>query len=158
MDAQNGYIIMQSDSRKEAREKTKEIEKRMRLPPGKFKEVILRGKSIPDIPKCVDRGYFNNRYNVLVVDSHNTTNGPCIRAIITRLDGSIIPNHWSEIQKIKNEIFGEEVMAIEYYPKQSDLKDAVNAYGISIFPEGVIPVLTETITDSYITPLIHIEL
>ncbi len=130
---------MQSESRKKSRENFKEAEKRMKLAPNKFTEIDLKGVENEYIPTWADRAFINNRYNVLIKDNYQTTHGPCIRAFITRLDGSIIPNHWSEIQKIKNEIFGEEVMAIEYYPKQSKLVDSLNAYGISIFPDGIIP-------------------
>ncbi|MGL5717993.1 MAG: DUF7694 domain-containing protein [Paraclostridium sp.] len=37
---------------------------------------------------------------------------------------------WSEKQRIKNEIFGKESVAIEVFPKESELVDQVNMYHI----------------------------
>jgi hypothetical protein len=85
------------------------------------------------------RAYRNNRFTVMVYDNCPTTNGPAIQVLIQNHTNTPIVNHWREIQRIKNEIFGAEVMAIEYFPAQSELVDTHNIYWIFIFPEGVIP-------------------
>ena len=75
----------------------------------------------------------------MVFDNAETTHGPAIQVLIQTNDDKPIVNHWREMQNIKNEIFGSEVMAIEYYPAESELIDFHNIYWIWIFPDGVIP-------------------
>lgn len=77
----------------------------------------------------------------MVYDNAHTTHGPAIQALIQSHADEPIKNHWSEIQRIKNEIFGKEVTAIEYFPAESELIDHYNIYWIFIYPDGVIPKL-----------------
>lgn len=44
---------------------------------------------------------------------------------------------WAEKQRIKNEIFGEEALAVEVFPSQSRLVDQADAYHLWVLPEGV---------------------
>lgn len=117
--------------------KSKAIKKLLSLPPGKFNEIDL---TIVHKPGWMSRAFQNNRYMVMICDNAKTNKGKAIKALIQRHDDMPIPNHWAEIQKIKNEIFGEETLAIEYYPKESQLIDEHNIYWIWIFPEGVLPI------------------
>ncbi len=98
----------------------------------------------PFVPNGMTRAYRNNRYTVMVYDNSQTTHGPAIQVLIQNHTNTPIVNHWREIQRIKNEIFGSEVMAIEYFPAETNLIDQHNIYWIWIFPEGVIPVITQT--------------
>lgn len=41
---------------------------------------------------------------------------------------------WAEKQRIKNELFGVERIAIEVFPKESELVDAANLYHIWVLP------------------------
>lgn len=93
----------------------------------------------PYIPAWFTRVYRNNQFFVMIDDNRETTNGHAICAMVQKHDDTPIKNHWMTMQKIKNEIFGPEVMAIEYYPKQSELVDDHNIYWMWIFPEGIIP-------------------
>lgn len=102
-----------------------------------FKMVDLSNKPHPE---WMTRSYHNNRYIVMIDDNAKTTQGEAIRAMVQTLDDEPIVNHWSEMQRIKNEIFGEETMAIEYYPASSELTDTCNIYWMWIFPSGVIPI------------------
>lgn len=43
---------------------------------------------------------------------------------------------WAEKQRIKNEIFGNERVAFEVFPKESELVDEANMYHIWVLPEG----------------------
>ena len=43
------------------------------------------------------------------------------------------PMGWAELQRIKNELFGPEFLAIEVYPRQSKLIDAANMYHLWLF-------------------------
>jgi len=91
------------------------------------------------IPKGMTRAFRNTRYTVMIYDDIQTTKGAAIQALIQNHKNLPIQNHWSEIQKIKNDIFGEEAMAIEYYPAESELINHHNIYWIWIFPDGVLP-------------------
>jgi hypothetical protein len=44
------------------------------------------------------------------------------------------------MQRIKNEIFGPETWAVEYYPSQSKLQDIHNIYWLWIYPGEVLPI------------------
>lgn len=92
-----------------------------------------------EVPEWVTRVYANNKYRVTVGDNCPTTKGPAIRAMVQANNGMIIGDHWKELQRIKNEIFGEEALAIEYYPPQSKLVDQKNIYWLWIFPAGILP-------------------
>lgn len=91
-------------------------------------------------PPWMTRCFRNNRYIVMIMDNCPTTHGPAIRAMVQNHANTPITNHWAEMQRIKNQIFGEEVTAIEYYPKQSELTDQANIYWMWIFPENVLPI------------------
>jgi hypothetical protein len=69
----------------------------------------------------------NNKYVVMGCMPIKTEIGYLQRAIIRHNTGNPI-HSWRDIQRIKNEIFGEEAHAVEYYPKQSELIDEKNVY------------------------------
>lgn len=92
------------------------------------------------VPRGMTRAFKNNRYIVMVYDKTPVTTGFAIKAMIQKIDNTPILGHWSEIQKIKNQIFGEETTAIEYYPAKSKLIDDYNIYWIWVFPENVLPI------------------
>jgi hypothetical protein len=91
------------------------------------------------IPKGMTRAYRNNRYTIMVFDNHNVSTGTATRVMIQKHDDTPILNHWAELFKIKNEIFGDEIVAIEYYPAKSELIDDHNIYWLWIYPPGVLP-------------------
>jgi hypothetical protein len=76
----------------------------------------------------------------MVYNNSLVSTGTAIRVMVQKHNDTPIVNHWSEMQKIKNEIFGEETTAIEYYPAKSQLIDDHNIYWFWIFPEGVLPI------------------
>ncbi|QDK80862.1 hypothetical protein EXU85_20505 [Spirosoma sp. KCTC 42546] len=92
------------------------------------------------VPDGMTRAYRNTRYTVMVYDDSPTSHGPAIRVMVQKHDNTSILKHWSEMQQIKNEIFGGEVTAVEYYPAVSQLIDRFNIYWFWIFPEGVLPI------------------
>jgi hypothetical protein len=93
-----------------------------------------------DHPIWMTRCFRNNKYVVMINDECMTTHGYAIRAMVQKNDDTPILNHWREIQNIKNELFGEEVTAIEYYPAESNLQDLHNIYWLWIYPDGVLPI------------------
>lgn len=102
-------------------------------------EAILLEKA-KHVPKWMTRAFKNNRYIVMINDNCSTTHGNCIRAMVQKHNDTPILNHWSEMQKIKNELFGKETTAVEYYPKESELEDNHNIYWMFIFPDGILPI------------------
>lgn len=43
---------------------------------------------------------------------------------------------WVEKQEIKNELFGEELTAVEVFPAESELVDEANMYHLWVLPKG----------------------
>ena|ERR1700761_3374936 len=101
-----------------------------------FNEIKI-GITAPGPLGRLTRGFKNETYEVMISDNAETTKGNATVAFISRYDYN--PVSWAEMQKIKNEIFGEEITAIEYYPPNKTLIDNVNVYWMWIFDEGVLP-------------------
>lgn len=121
-----------------AHERKKAAQKLFKLPPGKLEQVDLSVCRF--IPDGMTRAYRNNRYTVMVYDNHITTHGPATRVMIQKHDDQPIMFHWREMQKIKNEVFGPETVAIEYYPAESKLINDHNIYWMWIYPPGILPI------------------
>jgi hypothetical protein len=107
-------------------------------PVSKFVAVDLTKRAF--IPMGMTRSFQNNRYVVMIFDLARVSTGFAVQVLIQKIDNTPILNHWSEIQKIKNELFGEETTAVEYYPAQSELIDNHNIYWIWIYPAGILPI------------------
>ena len=108
-------------------------------PKGKLEEVDLEQTSY--VPEWLTRAYRNNRYTVTIEEGVRMTGGIiATRVMVQRHDDRPIPNHWRELQSVKNEIYGEETTAIEYYPKESSLIDDKNIYWFWVFPDWAVPV------------------
>ena len=52
---------------------------------------------------------------------------------IYRHDGKRIRHHWSELQRLKNELVGPEHQGVEIYPPESQLQDGENSYHLWVF-------------------------
>jgi hypothetical protein len=113
-------------------------QKEFKKPITNFEKIDLSTASF--IPKGMTRAFKNTRYVVMVYDNSPVTTGTAIRVMVQKHNDTAILNHWSEMQKIKNEIFGEETIAVEYYPAKSQLIDDHNIYWFWIFPENVLPI------------------
>lgn len=112
-------------------------QKLFKKPRGEFKAIDLSNRNKP---KWMTRAFENNMFVVMINDNANTTKGSATLAMVQKLNDTPILNHWKEMQGIKNEIFGSEKIAIEYYPKQKDLIDDKNIYWMWVFDEEQIPV------------------
>lgn len=61
--------------------------------------------------------------------------GECIRLMIRWNDAR--PTHdWSMFQRIKNELVGDDRVALEVYPNQKNLVDVANMYWLFVLPQG----------------------
>lgn len=106
-------------------------------PPTKLEAIDLSKATYR--PEWMTRAFRNNRYVIMINDNAATTHGPAIRCMVQKIDNTPINFHWRSMQAIKNEIFGREATAIEYYPAHSELIDDKNIYWMWVFPDGVIP-------------------
>jgi hypothetical protein len=76
----------------------------------------------------------NSRYFVEVTRLPvETSSEPAIHLHIRSNDGRPIHN-WRDLQRIKDEVLGEEVEAFEMYPAKSRLVDDANAYHLWSVP------------------------
>jgi len=112
--------------------------KEFKKPVTKFEQIDL--STSKTVPKGMTRAFRNSRFTVMVYDNSPVSTGTAIRVMVQKHDNTPILKHWSVMQKIKNEIFGPETTAIEYYPAESQLINEHNIYWFWIFPEGVLPI------------------
>jgi len=79
----------------------------------------------------------NSRYQVAVTIHDDFPIGvPIIHLSIKRLDRKPI-HDWRDLQRIKNELCGEEREAVELYPAETRLVDEANQFHLWVFPEGM---------------------
>ena len=91
--------------------------------------------------------YKNNKYQVAVYPPETNSNladaswPAVIHLSIKALDKSPV-HDWSDLQRIKNEIVGNENEAIEIYPAESRLVNMANQYHLWVFkdPNVTIPI------------------
>lgn len=85
-----------------------------------------------------DEAWRNDIYNVSVNRKMNHSFGLEITELsITRHDKQAI-HDWRHFQLIKNDVLGENVEAIELYPREERLMDTANTYWLYAFPVNVI--------------------
>jgi hypothetical protein len=78
--------------------------------------------------------WMNDTYQV-IVRYMDTDQGKMTHLSIKRLDKAPCRN-WREFQRIKNELVGEEIEAVEIYPAESRLVDTANQYHLWCLPAG----------------------
>ncbi|WP_416730279.1 hypothetical protein [Fictibacillus sp. JL2B1089] len=83
----------------------------------------------------MDRVYSEVESYVVMIRTVETEWGLVEHAAIRNAENNDIP--WAEKQRIKNEIFGSERIAIEVFPKESELIDVANMYHIWVLPKGM---------------------
>ena len=83
----------------------------------------------------LDRCYvdLSNTY-VVMIRTIDTEWGKVEHAVIRNVGSTDIP--WAEKQRIKNELFGEDRVAIEVFPTEDELVDAAMMYHMWVLPEG----------------------
>lgn len=88
------------------------------------KHMMFDGKTSKYFPDLV---FQNNKYIVQVFHNHVRNGKNYTKAMIRRSDAAPICD-WSDLFRIKNEIFGDEVEAVQFLPKKSELVDRANLY------------------------------
>lgn len=77
----------------------------------------------------------NNNQFVVMIRDVETTWGIVEHACIKSASDDDIP--WRDKQRIKNELFGSERIAVEVFPKTSELVDHAMMYHIWVLPDGM---------------------
>ncbi len=98
----------------------------------KFTDVDVKTVPVP-APRTCYRVVKNNKYTVFFCKIKTKAGVECERLMIRRHDASTqVP--WRDKQRIKNELLGKEVLAIEFYPPESQLFDNANVYHLLVPP------------------------
>lgn len=82
-----------------------------------------------DVPQEI---WMNDRYTVIVYEHPNG-----VRQLSIRRNDREWPRDWRHFQRIKNEICGPELEAVELYPRESRLVDGANQFHLWVLPAGV---------------------
>jgi hypothetical protein len=75
---------------------------------------------------------YRNRLFAVLVRTVRTPWGDVDHAAIRNLSSTDIP--WAAKQRIKNDLFGEDRVAVEVFPPAADLVDAANMYHLWVLP------------------------
>lgn len=82
-----------------------------------------------------DRCYVDAQFNhVVLIRTIDTEWGKVEHAAIRNADSQDVP--WAIKQQIKNDLFGEDRVAIEVFPEVSQLIDGAMMYHIWVLPAG----------------------
>lgn len=107
----------------------------MKGPWTQFTKIELSEMPEENRPVGVTRAFTNNRVCVSVYEGQPMSDGSTsTRVMIQRWDNMPI-EQWSVLQRIKNECFGKETVAIQYFPKESELVNDKNIYWIWIMDQ-----------------------
>ena len=87
-------------------------------------------------PRWREECYLNNRYSVQISDNQ-TSWGPVIHLWIRRHDDKM-PRSWMDLQRIKNELVGEDRVAVEVFPEQTQFVNDANMAHLWVLPEGFV--------------------
>ncbi len=79
--------------------------------------------------------YLNNRYSVQISDQE-TKWGTVVHLWIRRHDGQM-PRAWMDLQRIKNELIGENRVAVEVFPAVDNFRNSANMAHLWVLPEGM---------------------
>jgi hypothetical protein len=113
----------------------KKMEREAREHGGEFKRIPSRNENGVGDGWCgeLDRAYANTKYAVMI-RTIDTAYGKMEHVCIRNANQTDVP--WAAKQWIKNVLFGPERVAIEFFPKESQLVDAANMYHLWVYPEG----------------------
>lgn len=73
------------------------------------------------------------RNNVFSVQAF--ARGDATQLVVRRHDGGEV-HGWSDLQRVKNEVVGPDRVAIEVYPRDSDVVDHANLRHLFVLPDG----------------------
>ncbi|MDO5061879.1 MAG: hypothetical protein Q4D77_01775 [Peptostreptococcaceae bacterium] len=94
----------------------------------------MQNKGKTDWFSNLDKCFRQGRKYCVLARQIKTQWGIVEHICIRNAESTDIP--WAEKQRIKNELYGENRIAIEVYPSKDRLVDSVNMYHLWIMPEG----------------------
>jgi len=85
-------------------------------------------------------GVYTSENDEFIVEKHFISSEPPFefRLAIKRYDKNTIRS-WRTLQDIKNALVGEDAIAVEIYPKETEVTDTANMYHLWVFMEGYGP-------------------
>ncbi len=89
----------------------------------------------PRGPKWREDCYLNNRYSVQISDNLCSW-GTVVHLWIRRHDDTM-PRAWMDLQRIKNELVGEDRIAVEVFPAEDQFVSKGNMANRWVSPEGM---------------------
>jgi len=124
-------------NRQMRRASTQNGERLMQKPFNEFKDVTVDAMAKFALLKNnstyrPDRVWLNNHYVVQYFKFNRYYLGELFDKVMVRRNDAKPILSWTDMQRIKNEIFGREVEAIQFFPKESDLVDQANLYWMFI--------------------------
>lgn len=86
------------------------------------------------IPKGMTRLYRNNNFIAMVYDGSGDDffSSKSTKVMVRHNTGRPVIQ-WKHLQEIKNQIFGEEALAVQFLPPQSKLSDEANLYWFFVY-------------------------
>lgn len=104
--------------------------KMMKLPESNFEELPYSEVSRVGDGKMVrpDRIWKSNHYSVQFYKKERSYFGVLMDKLMIRRHDAEPIREWHVLQKIKSEILGDEAMAIQVFPAESELVDVANMY------------------------------
>lgn len=103
-------------------------------------EVNQRYTTMAKIAVSDVEAVYSDTANEYIVEKHIITNScefEC-RLAIKRSDKTAIRS-WRILQDIKNSIVGDESVAVEVYPRESEVTDTANMYHLWVYKAGKAP-------------------
>lgn len=131
-------IYSRSEKRAMERAKEKYVKDLMRGGYDKFRDIteeahtkstLMRHSSKPP-----EKVYLNSSFIVQVYDC--PTSWGQTKRVMIRWNDARPEIGWAMLQRIKNDIFGPERVALEVFPAESNKQDVANMYWLWLLPEG----------------------
>lgn len=85
-------------------------------------------------PNGIEKFWKNSLYTVQLFTKPSEWGD--IKLLMVRRNDEGPIRSWSDMQRVKNELAGEDRIAVEVYPKEADLIDQANMYHLWVLPEG----------------------
>lgn len=90
----------------------------------------------PSAPRDLIQAFVGKAHSVQVFE-HESMHGVVWQLLFRRHDGGS-QFGWTELQRMKNELVGEDAVAIEIFPAESEVVDQANCRHLWVLAPGVI--------------------
>lgn len=128
---------------KQPKKKTSEWGEWKFVPHTAYAPVPVAGMSEDDVRLAVEWNkstlrYENNVYKVNIKDVADYGGNVWQWLSIKRIDRGIVRD-WRHLQRIKNDLCGDERWGVEFFPPESELVDTSNQFHLCVMPKGMEP-------------------